>query len=118
MSLILLVDDSPTARSVTKVHLMGLGHDFVEASCAETALDLLRQQPISLVVTDLNMPGMGGLGLVRALRAEGGAWRRLPVVLLSTQDAETTAAAAGASGFVKKPVSGSGLREIVSRLLG
>ena len=55
---VLLVDDSPTVRNIVKIYLMNLKVSTVEADDATRALQILRLVPVSLVIADINMPGM------------------------------------------------------------
>jgi two-component system chemotaxis response regulator CheY len=118
---LLIVDDSATTRNLVRVYLMGLGFAFLEASRADTALSMLASSKVDLVIADVNMPVMGGLAFLRAIRAlPDRAKRRVPVVLLTADRSPETRArglAAGAAGFVLKPVTSSNLREAVTMLL-
>lgn len=119
---ILIVDDSATLRSLVKVHLMDVSAHFLEAATAEAALQLCASEPVSLLVLDLNLPGMSGVALTRELRS--GRLPNLvnvPVILLTGDPApelEREAKEAGVQAFVRKPVNKSGLVETVRRLLG
>lgn len=118
---VLLVDDSPTVRSVVQVHLTGRNFSYVEADSGERALRLLRLMPIQLVIADIDMPGMDGITFVRQVRADHNDRLRLvPIVLLTANlDAKmrATGLEAGASAFLNKPVSSAKLRECVDELL-
>ena len=120
LSCILVVDDSSTMRkiiarnleqtplTVGKILFAGDGHE---------ALEMLEMQSVDVVLTDLNMPGLDGVGLVRAMRAKG---LQAPVVVLSTSeshDAVEEALASGAIGFVPKPFSPEKLAEALQPLL-
>ncbi len=85
---ILLVDDSETIRKLVKVKMTELGYQhFYEASNGQKALDILTEQKkygqgIGLVICDLNMPRMGGLELLKIVRADK-FWAHLPFVILT-----------------------------------
>lgn len=119
---VLLLEDSSTIRHILKVYLMKLKLDFLEADRGEQGLRLLGMHPVDLVIADFNMPGgMDGLEFVRRARAsERLEVRRMPIVLLSggkAPDLETRALQAGASEFVRKPISIDALAAVVRRHL-
>jgi two-component system, chemotaxis family, chemotaxis protein CheY len=118
---ILLVDDSATVRSLVKVFLMGHDFEYIEASGAEHALEMLRTRLPAMVIADINMPGLDGLSFLKRLRADARpAVRALPIILLTadkSQDVRARALEAGASEFVRKPVSSSDLQDAIKRLL-
>ena len=119
---VLLVEDSNTIRHILKVYLLKLELDFLEADRAEQGLRLLSTQQVDLVIADVNMPGgMDGLEFVRRVRAsEGARVRQVPIVLLTggkAPDLEAKATEAGASEFVRKPVSIDALAAVARRHL-
>lgn len=121
MHKILLVDDSATIRSVIQIFLMAKKWQFTEAVSGELALKAAREQPFDLIITDYNMGGLNGLDVVRAVRAEPGPNQQVPIVLLTTERAETLqdeARAAGVNAFLRKPVNAQELLATVSPLLG
>lgn len=88
----------------------------LEASDAEGLLAALPQRPVDVVVSDIRMPGLGGIGLVRALRERGDA---TPVILLTTFDDSDLMLAAvevGAQGFLLKDAAPEDLREAILRV--
>jgi two-component system chemotaxis response regulator CheY len=117
---ILLVDDSATVRSLVKVFLMGHHFEYVEASGGEHAVEILRNLVPDLVIADINMPGIDGLSFVKRLRADVRPQvRALPIILLTadkSQDVHERALEAGASEFVRKPVSSGDLQQAIERL--
>ncbi len=101
---ILLIDDEPQIRRVLRTSLGAHGARVLEAQNGEEALEILRQQPVDVVVLDLNMPGMGGIEACRAMRA---GWD-VPIVVVSVRDSERDkieALDAGADDYVTKPFS-------------
>jgi two-component system chemotaxis response regulator CheY len=118
---ILLVDDSPTVRSLVKVFLMGHDFEYLEAGGGEHGLEILRARVPDLVITDLNMPDLDGLSFLRRLRADPRPEvSRLPVILLTSDKTPRVverALEAGASEFVRKPVTSSDLQGALRRLL-
>jgi CheY-like chemotaxis protein len=119
---VLIVDDSDTIRYIIKQYLMKLKVDLLEADRADGGLRLLDSSPVDLVIADFNMPGMNGLEFVRRVRTSGRPEvGRLPILLLTggkAPELERRALEAGASEFVRKPVSSAALTAVVRRHLG
>ena len=120
MSNILIVDDSPTMRKMVAASLGGLPEaTFIEAGSGLEAIERIALAPISLIVLDLNMPGMHGLEVLEFVRKHR-AYREVPVVVVTTRGDETTrdaALAAGASRYITKPFAPKDLAEQVRQLL-
>ena len=118
---ILVVDDSPTVRNIIKIYLMNLRLSILEAEDATRALQLLRLVPVSVVIADINMPGMDGITFVKEIRASKEAGLRgIPVILLTAEkggDLRQRGAEAGANAFIQKPVSHADLTETVRQFL-
>ncbi|HEX5746148.1 MAG TPA: response regulator [Archangium sp.] len=118
---VLIVDDSDTIRHILKVYLMKLKLDFLDADRGDRGLRLLGASPVDLVIADFNMPGMSGLDFVRQVRADmRPEVSRVPLLLLTggkAPDLERRALEAGASEFVRKPISSSALSAVVRRHL-
>ncbi len=113
------VDDSPSVRQMVGLALMQAGHKVVEAADGRQALEKLKSNPVNMVITDLNMPNMNGIELIRNLRANP-AFKYTPIIMLTTEtQAEKKAAgkAAGATGWIVKPFSGEQLRGVVTKVL-
>src|SRR5690349_9321888 len=115
--LVLIVDDSATVRSIVRVHLVGHRVRFREAGNAEDALEIIRNEDVSLLVLERNLPGMNGAELVRLLRADDKpAIRELRIVMMTADQSAERAAeatAAGVNAFVRKPINQSGLSDAV-----
>jgi two-component system chemotaxis response regulator CheY len=117
---ILTVDDSPSVRQMVKLTLSGAGYDVVEAGDGAEGLSKAQATALDMVVTDLNMPVMNGLSLIRALRKLP-AYRGVPILFLTTEsDAamKQEAKAAGATGWITKPFQQDQLVAIVKKVLG
>ncbi|MGA2588947.1 MAG: response regulator [Bryobacteraceae bacterium] len=120
---ILIVDDSPVMRAFIRRIMLVSGieaGEFLEASDGQEALDMLRQQWVDVVLTDINMPGMDGEQFVRCLEADD-LLRSVPVVVVSTDATEGRMhqmLSLGARGYVKKPFLPETLREELERVLG
>jgi two-component system chemotaxis response regulator CheY len=117
---ILAVDDSPSVRQMVKLSLSGAGYDIVEAGDGAEGLSKARASTLDMVVTDLNMPVMNGLGLIRELRKLP-AYRGVPILFLTTEsdpEMKQQAKAAGATGWITKPFQQDQLVAIVRKVLG
>ncbi len=118
VSKILLVEDSPTARTLVRVFLMGLANPIVEAESAEDAMTALDDADIEVVITDNQLPGVQGVDFVKRLRSDPrGHVAHIGIVMLSGQDVQTDAASAGVDYFIRKPVKDATLREAVVKLI-
>ena len=105
MALVLIVDDSKTSRAYCRAILSNAGHDVIEASDGEQALDVMADRPPDCVVLDLLMPGLSGLELMEVL---GGRSEPTPIVVLTSSFEDTDRQRClrlGARAFVNKPVS-------------
>ena len=118
---VLIVDDSDTIRHILKVYLTKLKLEFLDADRADRGLRLLGASPVDLVIADFNMPGMTGLDFVRQVRADTRPEvSRVPLLLLTggkAPDLEDRGLLAGASEFVRKPISSAALSAVVRRHL-
>jgi DNA-binding NtrC family response regulator len=65
---VLLVDDEPNVRSSLRRSLRGEGYEFVEAADPEEAIDRLKEHKVDVVISDLTMPGMGGIEFIKVVR--------------------------------------------------
>lgn len=102
---IMTVDDSSTVRSVLNVTLSGAGYQVIEAHDGQDAVEKLAQEKIDLLVTDLNMPNMGGVELIKLVRQQPGR-RFMPIIMLTSEaqkEMKVAGKQAGASGWVTKP---------------
>ena len=116
---ILTVDDSASVRQMVKFTLVDAGYTVIEAVDGKDALAKLTR-PVNLVITDLNMPNLDGIGLIRSLRANP-ACKGIPIIMLTTesQDArKQEGKAAGATGWIVKPFATQQLLAVVKRVLG
>lgn len=115
----LIVDDSALTRRILANSLKGLGFTTtLEAADAAAAISQCTPD-VDLVITDWNMPGMPGVELVRALRADP-AHTKLTILVVSARNVEqdrTEAAAAGANGYVVKPFTPEVLRRRIEAML-
>ncbi|MDR3438051.1 response regulator [Telmatospirillum sp.] len=117
---ILSVDDSASMRLLVKMTLTGAGYDVIEAVDGKDALAKAKAGGIHLVLTDLNMPNMDGLALIRELRGLP-AYKGVPIIFLTTEsDAgkKGEAKAAGATAWIVKPFQQDQLLGVVRKVLG
>jgi len=120
MQRILAVDDSVSMRQMVTFTLKSAGFDVAEAEDGKSALDLARKEKFSLVLADINMPGMDGIELIRALRAEND-YKFTPLLMLTTEsglDKKQQGKAAGATGWIVKPFNPDQLIATVKKVLG
>lgn len=116
MAKILIVDDDGDLRTLLGLCFLRRGHNIVVASNGAAALECLAAHAPDLLVTDLNMPVMDGLELLRRLRANG--HHDLPVIVLTARsDQRAAATAVGADAFLVKPVPLRELAEVAELLM-
>jgi cyclic di-GMP phosphodiesterase len=116
---ILFVDDDPALRTLLRTTFEVAHVDVDEAESVEAARRQIRRARPSVIVLDVNMPGMNGLEFCRELKTDP-ATREIPVVILTGSDGGTIAAAkeAGAEAIVRKPFSPLELLAVAERLAG
>ena len=118
---ILIVDDFSTMRRIVKNLLNDLGFfNTSEADDGNTALVELRKGPFDLVITDWNMPGMPGIDLLKAVRADA-QLSKIPVLMVTAEakrEQIIEAAQAGVNGYVIKPFTAITLKEKIDTILG
>jgi two-component system chemotaxis response regulator CheY len=116
---ILTVDDSASVRQMVKFTLSEAGYSVIEAVDGADALAKLTA-PVNLVITDLNMPNLDGIGLIRRIRANP-ACKGLPIIMLTTESQaarKLEGKAAVATGWIVKPFGTDQLLAVVKRVLG
>jgi len=101
---ILVIDDEPQIRRIMRVTLTGAGYEVDDARTGEDGLVKVREFRPDLVLLDINMPGMGGLAVCRAIRADSSA-AIIMLTVYDTEAAKVEALDAGADDFVTKPFS-------------
>ena len=116
----LVVDDFSTMRRIIKNLLHDLGYSNVtEADDGKTALPMLQAGEFDFLITDWNMPGMPGLDLLKAVRADA-KLARMPVLMLTAEakrEQIVEAAQAGVNGYVIKPFTAETLKEKLDKIL-
>lgn len=120
MPTILTVDDSASMRQMVAFTLKDAGYDVVEAADGMDGLQKAKAGRINLVITDVNMPRMDGISLVKELRALPN-YKFTPILLLTTEsgaDKKQEGKAAGATGWLVKPFNPDQLLATIKRVLG
>ena len=115
---ILTVDDSTSIRQTVKLTLASAGYSVVEAASGKAALDVCSKTPIDTVVTDLNMPEMDGIELIKLLRAKP-EFKFTPILMLTTesqQDRKLQGKSAGATGWITKPFTPDQLVRVIMKV--
>ncbi|HTP36201.1 MAG TPA: response regulator [Candidatus Acidoferrales bacterium] len=119
---VLVVDDSAAIRKILQRVLRQTGmaiRTIHEAGDGQEALALLANKRVDLVLTDINMPNMDGLQLLKSLKSAE-EWRNVPVVMITTEGGETKVAEAvrlGAAGYVRKPFTADQIKEKLAGIL-
>lgn len=117
---ILTVDDSASIRMTTRIALTNAGYNVTEAVDGADGLQKIKSGSFDLIVTDLNMPNMDGLTMIRNLR-QLPAYMGTPVIFLTTEsdgEIKQQAKAAGATGWLTKPFDAENLTKIARKVLG
>ncbi|CAK0764162.1 two-component system, chemotaxis family, chemotaxis protein CheY [Gammaproteobacteria bacterium] len=117
---ILTVDDSASVRQVVTIALEAAGYGVVQAADGQEALVRLKTAPIDLIITDINMPNLNGIDLIKQVRTMPG-YKFVPIVTLTTVTDEAKkqeGRAAGATAWIVKPFTPDQLRAVVKKVLG
>jgi two-component system, cell cycle response regulator DivK len=116
---VLLVEDTEDNRFMMKRLLEMSGYDVVEAVNGEEAVNLASAEHPDVILMDLSLPVVDGLGATRRIRAMAGP-RHVPIIAVSahdTADFHSEAVAAGCDAYITKPIDFAELEELVTRLL-
>ncbi len=120
MASILAVDDSASMRQMVSFTLKGAGYEVIEGVDGVDALNKAKGRKVDLVVTDVNMPNMDGITLIKELRALPN-YKFTPMLMLTTEsgaDKKAQGRAAGATGWIVKPFNPDQLLKTVKKVLG
>ena len=115
---ILMVDDSKTMRDMVNTTLQQSGFAVLDAEDGKQALDVLAGNNIDLIITDINMPNMDGISLIKQIRSQD-KHKFTPIIVLTTEggdDAKKKGKEAGATGWVVKPFNPEKMLQIVNKL--
>ena len=118
--LIMTADDSASVRQMVSFTLKQNGYEVIEAVDGKDALTKLSSQKVDMLITDLNMPNMDGLGLIRGVRA-GTLNKFIPIIMLTSESQDSKkreGKAAGATGWIVKPFKPEQLIAVIKKVLG
>lgn len=116
---ILIVDDSASVRQVVGISLRNAGYDVIEGVDGKDALTKLTGQKVHLIISDVNMPNMDGISLVKAVK-QLPAYKFTPIVMLTTEsqdEKKRQGQEAGAKAWVVKPFKPEQLLGVVQKLV-
>ncbi len=116
---IMTVDDSVSVRQMVSFTLKNAGYETVEASDGQDALSKLNGG-VHMIVTDLNMPNLDGIGLIREVRSKT-EYKFIPIIMLTTESQDSKkqeGKSAGATGWIVKPFKPDQLLAVVKKVLG
>jgi two-component system chemotaxis response regulator CheY len=116
----LIVDDSVTMRNMVTLAMQEMGFEVAAAGDGVEAVDKAKSGQFTIIITDINMPNMDGIELVRHLR-EMDIYKTIPILVLTTESGDNAKAAgrsAGASGWIVKPFNPNVLKAAVTKLCG
>ena len=117
--MIMTADDSASVRQMVGFTLKGAGYEVVEAVDGKDALVKLGRQKVDMLITDLNMPNLDGIGLIKGARALPTS-KFIPIIMLTTESQDSKkqeGKTAGASGWIVKPFSPEQLHEIIKKFV-
>ncbi len=119
MARILIVDDSASMRNMVSATLQSAGHQITDADNGQNALNKAKATSFDAVITDLNMPVMNGIELIKNLRSVPN-YKYTPILLLTTESStekKSEGKQAGATGWLVKPFNPEKLLATVERVL-
>jgi two-component system, chemotaxis family, chemotaxis protein CheY len=116
---VLVVDDSTSMRQMVSFTMKEAGFEVIEGTNGAEALQNVQGKTLDLVITDLNMPVMDGMTLIRQLRGTP-AFKFTPILMLTTesqQEKKLEGKAAGATGWIVKPFNPEQLVQVVGKVV-
>lgn len=116
---VLVVDDSTSMRQMIAFTLKGAGFSVVEGGNGQEGLQKLDGQKVDLVISDLNMPVMNGMDMIRQIRTRP-QYKFTPILMLTTESQDSKKAegkAAGATGWIVKPFNPQQLLQVIGKVL-
>lgn len=116
---ILTADDSPSMRQLIAFTLQNAGYQVIEAVDGKDALERLSRAPVQMLITDLNMPNLDGIELIRRVRALP-QYKYVPIVMVTTESEDSRKQAgrdAGATAWIVKPFRSEQLVAVAKRFL-
>jgi two-component system, chemotaxis family, chemotaxis protein CheY len=118
--LIMTVDDSASVRQMIRFTLEDAGYSVVEATDGKDAIAKLQNTSVNLIFTDLNMPFIDGIELIKTLRSSP-VHKFVPIIMITTEsqsDRKMQGKSAGATGWIVKPFRPEQLLEVTKKILG
>ena len=117
---IMTVDDSASLRQMVSFTIKQAGYDVIEASDGQDALSKINGSQINMFITDMNMPNMDGIELIKNLRSNSD-YKFTPIIMLTTESQDTKkqeGRSAGATGWIVKPFQPEQLIAVIKKVLG
>lgn len=119
MKTVLTVDDSASIRQMVSFTLSEAGYNVIQASDGREGLEKVKTASVNLVITDLNMPNMDGIALIKSIR-EIPQLKFIPILMLTTEsqnEKKIEGKQAGATGWIIKPFKPEQLIAVVKKVL-
>ena len=116
---IMIVDDSPSLRQVVNIALKGAGYDVIEACDGKNAISQLDGRKINLIISDVNMPVMDGIEMVKEIK-QMAQYKFTPIIMLTTESEDgkkQAGKAAGVKAWVIKPFKPDQMLDAVAKLI-
>ena len=116
---IMVVDDCKTTRKLLGHYLKSRGYQVVFAENGLDAMEKLGRESVNMIMTDMNMPYMDGMELIKTLRSDS-TWSEIPILMVTTENdgmEKERALELGANGYIVKPVSGEVIAHNVKLIL-
>lgn len=116
---ILVVDDCQTTRKLLGHYLKSRGYQVVFAENGLDAMEKLGSNDINLILTDLNMPYMDGMELIKTLRSDPN-WANIPILMVTTENDDVErekAYSSGVNGYVVKPITGDTIAQNIKTII-
>lgn len=117
---IMTVDDSASVRQMVAFTLKEAGYDVIEACDGKDALSKINMKDLNLIVTDLNMPNMDGIELIKNVR-QSAKYKFTPIIMLTTEsqgEKKMEGKSAGATGWIVKPFQPAQLISVIKKVIG
>ena len=116
---VMIVDDSTSLRQVVSIALKGAGYDVIEACDGKDAISKLGGSKINLIISDVNMPVMNGIDMVKEIK-QMAPYKFTPIIMLTTESQDAMKQAgkeAGVKAWVVKPFKPEQMLDAVSKLI-
>lgn len=120
MPKILIVDDSKFIRKMISMPLEAAEHEITQAENGQEAFEIFQDHNFDLVITDINMPILGGFGLIEKIRGSSHLRKYIPIIVVSTEfsdDVKERGRRLGVGAWMVKPTDGDSLNEAVNVLI-